>query len=333
MRKLTLILIAGGVVLSGCSQSTTSSSNAVNYSDDSTLSKVKNMFRSKKNVTTKDMKTSTLIASAFNELELQNYKYQGFLCGSGGGCLINNFTDKETFLSGINDDLKDFAKDESSTTKFYKTFAENNSNYPEFSNFILKEITALKSKDKNSMVDFLAKYQSIKFIQEANKTCSGWYSNTNYKNSAIGHFEVTYFSNSLETYIANDLLNKTFYSEKDAKNYIINKFLEMPYEQLIQYADEAKKVALSGSFSANMTGVQGMQFSIGDNYIACTPDGNSWKKSNDIWFGSGNLSGQTITSKVEYSSGLEQSKSYKIDVNSGAENSTANGADNSVKSK
>jgi hypothetical protein len=183
------------------------------------------------------------------------------------------------------------------------------------------------------MLDFLVKYQSIKFVQEANKTCSGWYRNTNYHDSAIGHFEVTYFSNSLETYIANDLLNKTFYSENDAKNYIINKFLAMPYEQLIQYAAEAGKAAFAGSFSANMTGVSGMQFSINDNYIACTPDGNSWKKSNDVWFGAGNLSGQTITSKVEYSSGLEQSKSYKMDLNSGSENSVGNSADTSVKGK
>ena len=72
MRKLTLILVAGGVILSGCSQSSTSSNSSDSTGENTTISKSKSMSNSKKNTTTKEVNLAALIAEAISAIAKSN---------------------------------------------------------------------------------------------------------------------------------------------------------------------------------------------------------------------------------------------------------------------
>mgnify|MGYP003495426405 FL=1 len=77
MKKICVILSAG-MVLAGCSGSSTSNKTEDLYSDNTTMSKVKKMFRSTKNITTKEMNVATLIASTFGTLPMPLQRFTAY---------------------------------------------------------------------------------------------------------------------------------------------------------------------------------------------------------------------------------------------------------------
>ena len=298
MKKICIILLGFGLI-SGCSQSTTDSSN--NQSTDSTTSftRVKSMFSSKSNAVIKEVNNATLIATYFNN----------FLSGNPTLKMYNDSTWLDYLVESNDAGLNQIADKWLKSSKTKSTFAE-------------KKVTAITQ-------------YFITAINTANTTCTGWTSSGDkgYFYEMKSRTEAVLIANKVETYIANQMMGRTFNNENDAQNFIKKIFDEITIDQQYNIIREAQTLTDNYSFSANFTGVNGVQYRFTDGYIACTSDGTIWNKNNDIWFGNGKLSGLKFTSKVEYSTGLDMSKSYKLDLNDISGTSTKNTTDNSVKTK
>lgn len=330
-------MCGSGVFLSGCSGSSTSNKNDDLYSDNSTMSKVKNLFRSTKNITTKEMNVSTLIASTFGNLPMPAERLTAYSSASD---------EKSKYIHTLIDNTIDADEFKKNLPEFKKGLLAQESDIPALESVnkviyerAVKAITAAKSgNDDKYLWSFnIGNIIANSVIGEANRGCNGWYSGlrdkVGMKSEMYAIAEITYIANAIETKIADSMVDKTFYSEEDAKKYIRSYFFSMTGDELYNIVKSAQDEYGNGGFSADLTGVNGIQFTVNGNGFACTNGGILWNKNNSDWFGSGNLSGKKYTTKVEYADGAEMAKSYKMELNNSTSTSNSNSADTSVKAK
>ena len=336
MKKFCVILSAG-MVLAGCSGSSTSNKTEDLYMDSTTMSKVKNMFRSTKNITTKEMNVATLIASTFGTLPMPLQRFTAYQSA-------NDKNDKEIHTQI--DDVMNSDKFKKNLEQYKKILLDSESVVPslESQNKVIydravKALNAAKTGDENYLWGFnLGNIIFNSVIGEANGGCSGWMSGLRDRNGNLAEeyaiAEIAYIANALETKIADSMLDKTFYSEADAKKYIINYAYSLSGQELFNIVKSAQEEYLTAKYTADFTGVDGIQFTVNNgSSFACTNSGLKWGKNNTDWFGAGNLSGKKYITKVEYSDSAEMGKSYKMDLNSNSTQSNSNSADTTVKSK
>lgn len=337
MKKIILILCGSGVVLSGCSGSSASNKNDDLYSDNSTMSKVKNLFRSTKNITTKEVNISTLISSSFDNLAIPLQRLTAY----------NSAHSKEDkYIHSQIDSVVDADEFKRNLPEFKKNLLAQESYIPALESVnkviyerAIKAISAAKSgNDDKYLWGFnIGNIIANSVIGEANSGCNGWYSGlqdrVGMKSEMYAIAEITYIANAIETKIADSMVDKTFYSEEDAKKYIRGYLFSMSGDELFSIVKSAQAEYSSSGFSADLTGVKGIQFTYNGNGFACTNGGILWNKNNSDWFGSGNLSGKKYTTKVEYADGAEMAKSYKMELNNSTSTSNSNSADTSVKAK
>ncbi len=338
MKKSILILCGCCVVLSGCSGSSTSNKNEELYTDNSTMSKVKNMFRSTKNITTKEVNVATLIASTFEVLPMPLQRFTAYDSAHDKNrddihTQIDILLSSDEFKKSLPDLKKNILARESGI----KAIESGN---PIIYARALKALNAAKNgNDDKFLWGFnLQNIVSGSIIGEANSGCNGWYSRLGDRNGMLAEMyaiaEVTYITNVIETKIADSMVDKTFYSEEDAKKYIINSFYSISSDDIYNIASNANETLSKVKFTADLTGVKGIQFTANNgSAFACTNEGILWSKSNDNWFGSGNLSGKKYITKVEYADGAEMAKTYKMELNNSTSTSNSNSADTSVKAK
>lgn len=336
MKKFCVILSAG-MVLAGCSGSSTSNKTEDLYMDSTTMSKVKNMFRSTKNITTKEMNVATLIASTFGTLPMPLQRFTAYQSA-------NDKNDKEIHTQI--DDVMNSDKFKKNLEQYKKILLDSESVVPslESQNKVIydravKALNAAKTGDENYLWGFnLGNIIFNSVIGEANGGCSGWMSGLRDRNGNLAEeyaiAEIAYIANALETKIADSMLDKTFYSEADAKKYIINYAYSLSGQELFNIVKAAQEEYNTAKYTADFTGVNGIQFTVSNgSSFACTNSGLVWGKNNTDWFGAGNLSGKKYITKVEYSDSSEMGKSYKMDLNSNSTQSNSNSADTTVKSK
>lgn len=337
MKKLVLVMVVSGV-LSGCSGASSSSNSEELYSDNSTLSKVKSMFKSNKNTTTKEVNVATLIASSFGVLEIPLQRFNAVKSSENQdidkiATQIDTLINAEEFKKTLPDLKANILSQESDIQKIK---SQNQIIYDR----ALKAFNAAKTgNDDNFLWGFnVQNIVANSVIGEANSGCSGWYSGMGNRYGSYSEmyaiYETVLIANSIETKIADAMLDKTFYSEEDARKFIINTYYSMSTDEIYNIVVNAQKEAQSLKFTADFTGVKGIQFTTNNGAsFACTNEGTIWSKNNDNWFGGGNLSGKKYITKVEYSDSIEQGKSLKMDLNSGTSNSNSNSADMSAKAK
>lgn len=335
MRKLTLILMGSGVILGGCSQSSTSSSSSDSTSENTTISKAKSMFSSKNNTTTKEVNLSVLVSQALSDIATSNSgNRQTAVQAEYGFTLTAYFLDPDLFKKEMLAAYKNKALNtkESDLAEMKKTLPVNM--YNTINNL---HQGALKNDD-NAIWKGAIQMFSLNLIAEANTPCNGWYTGIGNRkkvlNEELSVYENIRFANEIETLIAEKIKDKSYDSEADAVKDIINIYFEIDPEKLYNIMLNINVDGNKERFTADFTGKSdGVAFGTNQGYFSCSSGGNGWQKNNTAWFGSGNLSGQKYTAKVEYSTGTEMSKTKKMDLNSGSENNSANSADNSVKSK
>jgi uncharacterized membrane protein len=337
MKKICVILSAG-MVLAGCSGSSTSNKTEDLYSDNTTMSKVKNMFRSTKNITTKEMNVATLIASTFDTLPIPLQRFTAYNSAHDDNSkTIYTQIDSVTFADEFKKSLPQL--------KANILLQESAIQSLESGNKIIydRAVKALNAAKSGNDDQFLWGYNvgNIVFnsvIGEANGGCNGWMSGLRDRNGEFAEefaiAEIAYIANALETKIADSMLDKTFYSEEDAKKYIINYAYSLSGQELFNIVRAAQDEYGTAKYTADFTGVKGIQFTVSNgSSFACTNSGLVWGKNNTDWFGAGNLSGKKYITKIEYSDSAEMGKSYKMDLNSNSTQSNSNSADTTVKSK
>lgn len=337
MKKLVLVLCGCGIVLGGCSGSSTSNKNEDLYMDNTTTSKIKNMFRSTENITTKEVNIATLIASTFGVLPIPLQRLTAYHSAhdensdsihSQVDLLINSDEFKKSLP-----DLKKIILDQESDMK-----AMESGNQIIYAR-ALKALNAAKNGNDDKFL-WGFNIQNIianSIIGEANSGCNGWYSRLGDKTGMLAEMysiaEITYITNAIETRIADSMVDKTFYSEEDAKKYIINSFYSISGDEIFNLVANANDTLSDLKFTADLTGVKGIQFTANNgSAFACTNEGIVWSKSNDTWFGSGNLSGKRYITKVEYANGTGMQKQYKMELDDSSSTSN-NSTDTTVKSK
>ncbi|TXJ01017.1 MAG: hypothetical protein E6Q32_05385 [Neisseriales bacterium] len=333
MNKILCMLLGCCVVLSGCSGASTSNNNEDLYTDNTTISKVKSLFIGRKDVTIKEVKTATIIATAFQKMNVDKFTSQADIASKTGDFFLNKIFESEQIRGAVMGDYNAFIHNESGESNYYHQMESLNKNDAVIlSNMYANYLNDMQKKDFNNMAKFVIFYSTIKAIKEANSICIGWYGGDRGAEMAA-NYQVVLLANDIETIIAEQMINKTFKDEDSAIKFIQQAFFSISAEKILGLIESHSKIVNSAHYIANLTGVSGRQFQVDDSSITCNNSGTVWYKNNDTWFGSGNLSGQTYTSKIEYSNGLEQAKSVKIDLNNSTSNSNSNGADTSIKAK
>jgi hypothetical protein len=336
MRKLTLILMGSGVILGGCSQSTTSSNTSDSTSENTTISKVKSMFSSKKNTTTQEVNLAVLISKSLSDIATSNSGNRATAVKLPYGfTLTAYFLDPDLFKKEMLAAYKNKALNtkESDLEEMKKTLPIS------MYNVINAQHEAALKNDDNTIWKGAVQLIGLNLIAEANQACgNGWYTGVgNPKkvlNEELAIYENIRFANDIETLIAEKIKDKSYDSEANASKDIINIYFEINPEKLYNILLNINVDGNKEHYTADFTGKSdGVAFGTNKGYFICDSSGTSWQQNNTSWFGSGNLSGQKYTAKVEYSTGAEMAKTKKMDLNSTTENSNANSADNAVKSK
>ncbi len=337
MKKINILLMGIGVILVGCSGSSTSDKNEQLYMDNSTLSKVKNMFRSKKNTTTKEVNIATLIASTFGNLDVPLQRVTAYGSAvSKEDKYIHTQIDMAIDPKLFKKDLPEFKQAIINQESAIKAIEIKN---PEIYARGIKALDAARNGNNDNYLWWvrLSNLVADSVIGEANSGCNGWYSHMDNINGVRAEMyaiaQVTYIANAVETLIADSMIDKTFYSEDDAKKYIKNYFYSIDSDKLYSILRSAQTAYNIKDFSADFTGVKGIQFYYSGEAFACTSSGIVWNKNNTDWFGAGNLSGKKYITKVEYSDGAEMQKQYKMELNDSTSTSNNNSNDSSIKSK
>lgn len=335
MRKLTLILLAGGVILSGCSQSSTSSSSSDTTGENTSISKSKSMSNSKKNTTTKEVNLAALIAQAISNVAKSNNQNRSISVQqkTRGMTVLSVYIEPDSFKKMILPAYKDWAKSISESQ-----FSEYKNTIPNMYKAVMKAHEAVLSNDDNLLWKIAIQSFGLNLIAEANQPCSGWYTGISNKkyiiNEEIAVYENISFANEIETLIAENMKNKSYDSEEAAMKDIVNYYFSLQPEQIYTIMKNTRIAAIDENYTSDFTGkADGVAFTTKQGYFNCSSSGGNWQKNNTAWFGSGNLSGQKYTAKVEYSTSADMNKTYKMDLNQTQENNAANSADNAVKSK
>ena len=335
MRKLTLILVAGGVILSGCSQSSTSSNSSDSTGENTTISKSKSMSNSKKNTTTKEVNLAALIAEAISAIAKSNTQNRAMSVQqkTKGMTVLSVYVEPDSFKKLLLPAYRNWAK-----SIVESQHIEDKNEIPNMYNFIIQAHKAVLNNDDNALWKAAIQSFGLNLIAEANQPCSGWYTGLSNKkyiiNEEIAVYENIRFANEIETLIAENMKDKNYNSEEDALKDIVNFYFSLPPEQIYTIMKNTRIAAVDENYTSDFTGkADGVGFTTNQGYFNCGSNGGNWQKNNTYWFGSGNLSGQKYTAKVEYSTSADMTKTYKMDLNQTQENNITNSADTSIKGK